>query len=51
MNMEIKQSLHELWCAIVHKCPKCGEHLALANDNSNAYGLWYCPNCDGIIET
>lgn len=41
--------LYELWCALVHKCPKCGENLA-CNDNQFAYGNWYCPNCDGNCE-
>lgn len=41
--------LRNLWCALIHKCPKCGEHLA-CNDNLHAYGNWYCPNCDGNCE-
>lgn len=26
----MKKKLHELWCAIMHKCPKCGEHKRVA---------------------
>ena len=45
----MKKKLHELWCALRHKCPNCGESLA-CNDNQFAYGNWYCPNCDGNCE-
>lgn len=45
----MKEKLYELWCAFMHKCPKCGEYLA-CNDNHVAYGNWYCPNCDGNCE-
>lgn len=43
------KKLYELWCALIHKCPQCGEHLA-CNDNQFGYGNWYCPKCDGICE-
>lgn len=43
------KKLYKLWCAFIHKCPKCGEHLA-CNDNQFAYDNWYCPNCDGNCE-
>ena len=49
MKKEIKSILYKLWCALIHKCPKCGEHLA-CNDNDFSYGNWYCPNCDGNCE-
>ena len=45
----MKKKLYELWCALINKCPKCGEYLS-CNDNWVGYGLWYCPNCDGICE-
>lgn len=45
----MKKKLYELWCALIHKCPKCGEYLS-CDDNWVGYGLWYCPNCDGICE-
>ena len=41
---KIKSILWEGFCALIHKCPKCGEHLA-CNDNDYSYGNWYCPNC------
>lgn len=47
--MKARQILYELWCALTHKCSKCGEHLA-CNDNEHEYGNWYCPNCDGNCE-
>lgn len=47
--MKARRILHEFWCALTFKCPKCGEHLA-CNDNEHEYGNWYCPNCDGNCE-
>ena len=46
---KIKSILWEGWCALIHKCPKCGKHLA-CDDNDFSYGNWYCPNCDGNCE-
>lgn len=47
--MKLRRILHEFWCALTFKCPKCGAHLA-CNDNEHEYGNWYCPNCDGNCE-
>ena len=47
--MKVRRILHEFWCTLTFKCPKCGEHLAY-NDNEHEYGNWYCPNCDGNCE-
>ena len=45
--MKARRILHELWCTLTLRCPKCGEHLAY---NEQEYGNWYCPNCDGNCE-
>lgn len=47
--MKARRILHEFWCTLTLRCPKCGEHLAY-NDNEHEYGNWYCPNCDGNCE-
>ena len=46
---DIREYIVGMLCALIHKCPKCGKHLA-CDDNDFSYGNWYCPNCDGNCE-